>query len=150
MTWWDNLLRRARIRRVAEGLVQRARVEALENDARDDAERWQDYGFAAQPVDGQGLVINAGGHTIVLRLDRIADRPQLADYEVTVWHREGHRLTLKAGGLIEADCTELHCTGKITAPVLEAGTSLKVAGKEMNGHKHANGTGPGGNTGSNL
>lgn len=97
-------LRRARIRKLAEGLVQSARVEALENDAKDDAERFQDYGYAANAVDGQGLVITAGGHTIVLRMDRLAERPRLAAYEVAVWHKEGHRVTLKAGKLVEVSC----------------------------------------------
>ena len=60
MTWWSNLLRRARMRGLVEGLVQRLRVEALDDDAKDDAERWQDYGFAGNPGEGQGLVINVG------------------------------------------------------------------------------------------
>ena len=87
-------LRRARIRNLKEGLVQSARIEALENDAKDDAERFQDYGFAANVVDGQGLVINAGGHTIVLRMDRLAERPQLPAFEVRVWHKEGHHVEI--------------------------------------------------------
>lgn len=97
----ENLLRRARLRSGREGPVQTMRAESLENDAKDQAERWQDYGFAAQPVDGQGLVINAGGHTIVLRVDRLAERPGLAAYEVAVWHKEGHYVKLKAGRAIE-------------------------------------------------
>lgn len=130
MTWWANLLRRARMRGLREALVQVIRVEALEDDAKDDAERWQDYGFAGNPGDGQGLVINAGGHTVVLRLDRIADRPQLAEFEVAVWHKEGHKITLKAGSVIEVDCTRLVCTGSIEAP------SIKVDGKELADHRH--------------
>ena len=47
-----NLLRRVRFRGLVEGKVQRARVEALEGDARDDAEHWHDYGFTARPMDG--------------------------------------------------------------------------------------------------
>lgn len=105
--WLGDLLRRARIRGLVEGKVQRGRTEATEHDAKDDAERWQDYGFAAQPVEGQGLVLNVAGHTIVLRMDRIAERPQLAAYEVSIWHKEGHRVTLKAGKLVQVDCDEL-------------------------------------------
>lgn len=126
-----NLLRRARIRNVREGKVQQARAEALENDAKDDAERWQDYGFAAQPVDGQGLVINAGGHTVVLRLDRIGERPQLADYEVAVWHHEGHFVKLKAGKVVEVSCDHLDVTAAvgvhITTPSLVVDASSSVA-----------------------
>jgi phage baseplate assembly protein V len=107
-------LRRARMRSLKEGLVQSLRVEALENDAKDDAERFQDYGYAANPVDGQGLVINVGGHTIVLRLDRLAERPRLAAYEVSVWHKEGHNVTLRAGKLVEVNCD----TFKVNAAVV--------------------------------
>lgn len=100
-------LRRARIRSLKEGKVQAGRIEALENDSKDDAERWQDYGFSAQPVEGQGLVIHAGGHTVILRMDRLAERPALAAYEVAVWHKEGHCLKLKAGGVVELNGTRL-------------------------------------------
>lgn len=114
-------LRRARMRSLKEGLVQSLRVEALENDAKDDAERFQDYGYAANPVDGQGLAITVGGHTIVLRLDRIAERPRLAAYEVSVWHKEGHSVTLRAGKLVEVSCDTL----KINAAVkVEINTPL--------------------------
>jgi len=157
MGWWDNILRRARIRGVSEGLVQTARAEALENDAKDAAERWQDYGFACNPVDGQGLVINAGGHTIVLRMDRISERPQLGVYEVSVWHREGHSVTLKAGKLVQVGCDTLvinaavgvtinspvvSASGAVTAavsvgaPVVAAAESLTVDGVEVGGHDH--------------
>lgn len=100
-------LRRARIRGLREGQVQAARAESLENDAKDNAERWQDYGFAGNAVDGQGLVIHVGGHTVVLRMDRLAERPHLAAYEVSVWHKEGHNVTLRNGKLIEVDCDTL-------------------------------------------
>lgn len=92
-----QFLRRARIRNVAEGQVQNARIDIFDTNDREGAERWQDYGFAAQPGSGEGLVIQAGGHTMVLRVDRIAERPQLNQYEVSVWHREGHRVTLSEG-----------------------------------------------------
>lgn len=141
MSWWDNLVRRARIRGLVEGLVQRARVESLENDARDDAERWQDYGFAARPVEGQGLVINAGGHTIVLRMDRIADRPQLAADEVCVWHKDGARVMLKAGRVVEIDCDQLVLRAS-TSVTIDAPTtnvvqpSLVVDGVQLRTHRH--------------
>lgn len=121
---WGALLRRARIRGLKEGLVQTARVEQTENDSKDAAERWQDYGFAANVVDGQGLVINAGGHTIVIRMDRIAKRPRLAAYEVSVWHDEGHNVTLRAGRLVEVNCD----TFRVNAAVkVELNTPLVAA-----------------------
>lgn len=93
--------------------MQVARIEALENDVKDAVERWQDYGFACNAVEGQGLVIHAGGHTIILRMDRIAERPQLAAHEVSVWHKEGHNVTLRSGKVIEANCD----TFKVNAAV---------------------------------
>lgn len=139
-------LRRARLRGIKEGLVQTVRVEALEHEAHDDAERWQDYGFAGNPVDGQGLKISFGGHTVVMRMDRIADRPRLGAYEVAIWHKDGHMVRLRDGGLVQVDCQQLVINAavgvSINSPVvaastmLTAGTSLKVSGKEMSGHAH--------------
>lgn len=154
MSWLGNLLRRARLRGLVEGKVQRVRAEALDDDAKDEVERWQDYGFSAQPVDGQGLVINAGGHTIVLRMDRIAERPALAAYEVTVWHKEGHKVTLKAGRLVQVDCDELVVNAStrvaLNTPQVTMPTSLVLAGKELAGHRHGGVTIGGSNTGANV
>lgn len=132
-----NLLRRVRFRGLVEGKVQRARVEALEGDARDDAEHWHDYGFTARPMDGEGLRIEVGGHTILLRADRINERPQLAAFEVSVWHKEGHRVTLKAGGLVEASCTTFRITGalEVVGPITAVG-DVVGAGVSLSGHTH--------------
>lgn len=148
---WGALLRRARIRGLKEGLVQTARVESTENDSKDAAERFQDYGFAANVVDGQGLVINAGGHTIVVRMDRIAERPQLPAFEVRVWHKEGHHVALKAGKLVEVSCDTFRVNAavkvELNAPAVTASGTMGVtgrmtaggvtaAGKQIDGHTH--------------
>lgn len=143
MEWLANLIRRARLRGLVEGGVQKVRAEALEHDAKEAAERWQDYGFTANPVDGQGLVINVAGHTIVLRMDRLAERPQLAAYEVAVWHKEGHKVTLKAGGVVQVDGQELIVNAS-TRVVLNS-PSVIVNGKQLVGHVHPLPGGP--NTG---
>lgn len=166
MSMLGALLRRARIRGLVEQLVQRARVESTEHDAKEDAERFQDYGFAANPVDGQGLVLNVAGHTIVLRMDRLAERPELAAHEVTVWHKEGHRVTLKAGRLVHVECDTLQvdasvgveintptltvnaddqvalntpnvaASDTVTSPTVAATSSLTVQGDEVFEHRH--------------
>jgi len=78
---------------------------------------------------------------------------------VTVWHKEGHRVTLKAGQVVQVDCAELRINATsqvvinsplVTAPVIHAADSLQIDGKELNGHVHRFGTGPGGNTGDQL
>lgn len=107
MSWLANLIRRARLRGLVDGRVQTARAESLDDQAHDDAERHQDYGFAANPVEGQGLVVHLDGNTLVLRLDRIAERPGLAPFEVAVWHHEGHMVKLKAGRVVEMTCDRL-------------------------------------------
>lgn len=116
MSWLGGLLRRARLRGLKEDQVQMARAESLEDQAHDDAERHQDYGFAGHPVDGQGLVLHVDGHTVILRMDRLAERPRLAPYEVCVWHKEGHRITLKAGGkiVIEGSTLDIKMSGAVS------------------------------------
>lgn len=148
-----NLMRWVRIRGLTEGAMQKGRAEGLPNDVRDDAQRPQDYGFAGNPVDGQGLKIEAGGHTVIIRMDRLAERPELAAYEVAVWHKEGHMVRLKAGRIVQVDCDQLVvnasvgvmlntptvvASGAFSAQAVAAASSLKVAGKEVNGHNHGN------------
>lgn len=154
-----NLMRWVRVRGLMEGKMQKGRVEGLENDARDDAQRPQDYGFAANAVAGEGLKLEVGGHTVIIRLDRTAERPRLAAYEVSVWHKEGHNVTLRAGKIIEANCdvfrvnaavkVELNtplvsasqvvtAATSVQAPTMTATTSLSVSGKEMKAHTHTN------------
>jgi phage baseplate assembly protein V len=132
MSLW-NLLRRVRIRNLREGLVQTGHVIGFDEDARDDAERFQDYGFAANPVDGEGLRLEVGGHTIIVRMDRIADRPQLAAHEVCVWHKDGHSVTLRAGRVVDVVCDQLNIAASagvtITTPTLEVVGDQSVSGK---------------------
>lgn len=156
-------LRRARLRGLKEGQVQTVRAESLESDAKDNAERFQDYGLAANPMDGQGLVITVGGHVIVLRMDRLAERPQLAPYEVSVWHKEGHNVTLRAGKVVEVNCDIYRVNAAVRAemntPVVamsDAATvggrlsaaGVSAAGKQIDGHTHPD-LSSGGNTGAN-
>ncbi|MFT4192478.1 MAG: phage baseplate assembly protein [Comamonas sp.] len=152
MSWLGDALRRVRVRGLREGTVQRGRVEATEHDTKDSVERWQDYGFSAQPVDGHGLRINLAGAQFLLRLDRPAERPKLEAYEVTVWHKEGHSITLKAGGVVEVDCEvyrvkapggvefdtpEVKMSGSATAAGTVTGQADVVAGdKSVLEHRH--------------
>ncbi|MBU9260499.1 phage baseplate assembly protein [Burkholderia multivorans] len=100
-----NMLRRALMRGLKEGPVQEVAVQVFDTSGRENAERWQDYGFAGNPGDGQGLVIEVGGHTVVMRLDRIDSRPRLKVGEVAVWHKEGHKILLTDGGTVRVECT---------------------------------------------
>jgi phage gp45-like len=148
-----NILRWVRVRGLREGRFQAGRVEGFEGDVRDDAQRPQDYGFAANPVDGEGLKLEVGGHTVIVRVDRSAERPQLPAYEVAVWHKEGHMVRLRAGRIVQVDCDEfvvnastqvrlntpmVTASQAIEAQAVAAASSLQVAGKEVNGHDHGN------------
>lgn len=148
-----NLMRWVRVRGLTEGKFQSGREEGLPNEGRDGAQRPQDYGFAANPVSGEGLKLEIGGHTVIIRLDRIAERPQLPAYEVAVWHKEGHMVRLQAGRIVQVDCDQFIVNAStgvalntpmvtasqgITSQTAAAATSLKVAGKEVLGHSHGN------------
>lgn len=163
MIW--NMLRRVRIRGLTEGLVQMASLVGFDADARDSAERFQDYGFSGNPVDGEGLRLEVGGHTIILRMDRLAERPHLAAYEVCVWHKEGHRVTLRAGQVVDVQCRQFNLvatqgvsiqtptlalqgnqsitgnqavTGVATAQTVVGQTDVKIGNASIKDHDHGN------------
>lgn len=145
----EAVMRWVRVRGLKEGKIQRGRAEGSENDARDDAQRPQDYGFAAMPVDGEGLKIEFGGHTVIIRLDRIAERPQLAAYEVAMWHKEGHMVKLKAGRVVEISGDQLNVN--MAAGVSITAPSLTHNGKNVGATHLHGGVQPGaGNTGQPI
>ncbi|UTV56177.1 phage baseplate assembly protein domain-containing protein [Burkholderia arboris] len=146
-----NMLRRALIRGLKEGPVQEVAVQVFDSSGRENAERWQDYGFAGNPGDGQGLVIEVGGHTVVMRLDRIDSRPQLKVGEVAVWHKDGHKILLTDGGKVRVECDTFEVvaksgisfeTPKVTASEgFESKTAnitdgATIAGRDFVGHNH--------------
>lgn len=148
-----NVLRRAFMRGVTEGAVQEVSVNVFDTSARENVERWQDYGFAGNPGDGQGLVIEVGGHTVVLRLDRIDGRPQLKAAEVAVWHRDGHKVLLTDNGKVRIECTTFEVLAKdgvhIETPTLETSEMFlaktaqitegaQIADRDFLGHQHDN------------
>lgn len=154
MNWSGNMARRARFRGLKEGLVQTARAEVFEPNGRDRAERHQDYGFAGMPVDGEGLRFELGGHTFIMRMDRTAERPELAAYEVCVWHKEGHWIKLQAGRVIAMDCARFVVNAStevvLNTPMVRGlgdadfvgtvtgQTDVVFAGKSTLEHAHAN------------
>lgn len=148
-----NLIRWARVRGLTEGEMQSARMEGLDTHARDRAARPQDYGFAGNPVDGEALVLEFGGHTIILRQDKLADRPALAPYEVAVWHKEGHMVRLRSGRIVEVDCDRFVVNAgqdvtlntptvvvsqALVAQTLTGDQDVIVAGKSTKDHRHKN------------
>lgn len=158
MSLW-NLVRRVRVRNLVEGLVQVGSLVGFEPDARERAERFQDYGLASNPVSGEGLRIEVGGHTFILRMDRLAERPQLAPYEVCVWHKDGHKVTLRAGRVVDVECDQLNIvatagmsiqtpllsvqgnqavSGSSTAQTVVGQTDVKIGSGSLKDHDHGN------------
>lgn len=131
MSLW-NLVRRVRIRNLVEGLVQVGSLVGFASDARDKAERFQDYGLASNPVSGEGLRIEVGGHTFILRMDRLAERPHLDAYEVCVWHKEGHTVTLRSGRVVDVQCDQFNLVASngvhIQTPVMSVQGNQTVSG----------------------
>jgi phage gp45-like len=75
-------------------------------------------------------------------MDRLAERPQLAEYEVAVWHKEGHMIKLKANGAIEMQGTSL--TVNMSGAVQINSATLRHNAKNVgDGHTHG-GISPGG------
>ncbi|WP_322037193.1 phage baseplate assembly protein domain-containing protein [Burkholderia cepacia] len=153
-----GIFRRAVMRGLKEGPVQEVTIQAFDNLSRVDTERWQDYGFAGHPGDGQGLYVEVGGHAIVMRMDRIDSRPQLKVGEVAVWHKEGHKILLTDGGKVRVECTtyEVACdvykveakSGiELTTPKVKASEAIEsktakitegaeIAGRDFLHHNH--------------
>lgn len=146
-----SLLRRALMRGLKDGPVQEVAVQVFDTSGRENAERWQDYGFAGNPGDGQGLVIEVGGHTVVMRLDRIDSRPRLKVGEVAVWHKDGHKILLTDGGKVRVECESFEVVAKsgvtFETPKVKASEAIEsktaniregasIAGRDFLGHNH--------------
>jgi len=118
--------------------TQKLQIVALSGETITDIERFQNYGFESYPLAGAeiaGLFLNGNrDNGIVICVHDRRYRPtDLASGEVAVYHSEGHRVLLKAGGVIEIEGTEIK-VGDV------AGTLNKLLNKLAmdiyNGHTH--------------
>lgn len=155
----SELIRKAKMVFTSVALVQKYKITVFETKDTEDAERFMDYGFASQPTEGEGLVVDAGGAQMVLRIDRLKDRPKLSSDDVCLWHKEGHKVHLKAGKVVDVDCAVFNCnategvnfnTPKITnsgeyqgagnvssaAQVSDANGTMQSMRDDYNGHDH--------------
>ena len=136
----SELLRLVKITGLKDGQIQAGRIEAHSAKSHEQAARWQDYGFAAHPVEGQGLAIGVAGHTIILRMDRLAEQPALQDFEVAIWHKEGHLVRLSAGKKISIEnATEVIVNAsasiQLNTPTVVIPGQLEVTGDAIIGGK---------------
>lgn len=130
----NDLIRKAKMFFTSVALVQKYKISVFETKDAEESERFQDYGFTSQPSEGEGLVIDAGGAVMVLRVDRLKDRPSIDKDEVAVWHKDGAKIHLKTGKIIDIDCDTLN----IHAKVAIEGESLTHNGKNI-GSDHTHG-----------
>ncbi len=92
--------------------TQKIQVVALADETISDIERFQEYGFESYPLAEAevfiGFLNGNRDHGIALCVHDGRYRPtDLAEGEVAVYHKEGHRVLLKAGGIIEVEGTEI-------------------------------------------
>jgi len=113
-------------------------VIALADETISDIEWFQDYGFDSYPPVGAEVVVGFlngnRDHGIAIGVPDGRYRPtDLVEGESALYHKEGHRVLLKAGGIIEIEGTEI----KIGDP---SGTVYKLLNKLAmdiyNAHTH--------------
>ena len=87
-------------------------VIALNGETISDIEWFQDYGFDSYPPVGAetfiGFLNGNRDHGIAVGVPDERYRPtDLVEGESAIYHKEGHRVLLKAGGIIEVEGTEI-------------------------------------------
>lgn len=90
--------------------TQIAQIELLPGEVVGDVERIQNYGFTSLPTEGGVYAIPMGGKAnqlVIIAINDVNTRLRILPGEVAVYHAEGHHVVLKAGGVIEANCTTL-------------------------------------------
>lgn len=95
-----------------KGKPQKGRAKIFDGaHDKDDIERQQDYGFSSNPGEGEGLALEIGGHIIMMRVTRSGEAKELDVYEVSMWHKEGHHVTLRNGSILEFEAANMNFKG---------------------------------------
>lgn len=131
-----------------EKQTQILQAELMEGEIATDLEHPQEYGFTSRAVAGAEVyVVFQGGNRdhpiVVLCADKRMRPTELAEGEVMVWHRDGHKIHLKNDGTIEATCSTFKVIGNIeaTGQVSDVNGSMQEMRNTYNGHNHG-GSGP--------
>lgn len=107
------MISRAVVSALADGAGrQYVQVSALKGETKDNVERIQQYGFTSNPLSGaQAVMLCVGGnraHPIVTNVDDPRYRPTDSEAgESGVYHFEGHRIRLMAGGIVQIECDQV-------------------------------------------
>lgn len=110
--------------------LQGLQISLLADEARDDVERFQNYGFTSHPLAGaEAVAASVGGsrdHLVVLAVDDRRYRLRgLAAGEVAIYTDEGDKIVLKRGGVIEMTAST---KVRLVTPLVECTGNLQVAG----------------------
>jgi phage baseplate assembly protein V len=163
-----NLVARATVSTVDDSKkLQQLQLKVLAGETRDLCERFQQYGFTANPnVGAEAIVIFIGGnrdHPIVLAVDDRASRKLgLQPGEVAIYTDQGDYLHFKRGGNVELKAStkvtvtcpnveltgtlavdgDINCSGTVTGT-----TDVLGGGKHLKTHTHSGVTAGGGTSG---
>lgn len=93
--------------------MQTLQLSLLADEAQDNIEHWQPYGYTFKPLAGaEALVLAVGGHRAHSVVIAVADRryrlTDLEDGEVALYSDEGDKVHLKRGKVIEIETDTLN------------------------------------------
>jgi phage baseplate assembly protein V len=103
----QNMVSRAVVKLVNDGVkLQLVQLSLLEDETRDECERFQEYGFTSVPLEGaEAVVAFVGGrrdHPLVVAVDDRRYRMKgLQNGEVAIYTDEGDHIVIRRGGSIE-------------------------------------------------
>lgn len=134
-----NSIARAVVSRVTDAsALQGLQIEVLRGETRDNAERFQQYGFSSVPLEGaEAVVLFPNGnrtHPLVVAVDDRRYRPTgRPEGEVNVYHHTGSRMRMLASGDVEV----VPAPGGHVYVRSEGGsTDRLVTRTEFNAHTH--------------
>lgn len=109
--------------------IQQLQITALKDEVRSNVNRYQDYGFTSNPMEGaEAVFASLGGnrsHMVVIKCDDGRYRKKnLQKGEVAVYHHEGGYVLLKNGKEIEVVMPDGKV--KVTSPEVIVTASTKV------------------------
>lgn len=130
--------------------LQELQVSLLADEVRDQAERFQNYGFTSHPLPGaEAVAASVAGsrdHVVVIAVDDRRYRLRaLQPGEVAIYSDEGDKVVIKRGGVIEVTASTkvrlvtplVECTGNLqVAGTITAGVDAIADGVSLVGHVH--------------
>lgn len=121
-----NVVRRGQLARLDDSKkTQNIQIILLDEEVVEGVERFQQYGFSSHPTSGDVLCVAVGAKSnqlVSLCVNDSETRVNIEGDDVAVYHKEGHKIVLSAGGVITHTCKEL---------IINAETSVKINTPDM-------------------